>query len=145
MLFRAIVFTGCLLLAVHGVKAQSQKTLDALSENYQSCLDKGDNMRGCAAAYYFKVDTLLNTVYKKIIRGLDSTNRVQLKAEQRKWLLERDAEFAKIKRKHKPGGDDANYVTDADMFILDEEASFVAERVSGLLTRYTKVINSIIR
>ena len=102
-------------------------------------------MRGCAAAYYFKVDSLLNTVYKKIIRGLDSTNRVQLKAEQRKWLLERDAEFAKIKRKHKPGGDDANYVTDADMFILDEEASFVAERVSGLLTRYTKVINSIIR
>ena len=45
--------------------AQSSQTMDQIDILYQSCLDKGIDMLGCSKAYYLKMDSMLNVVYKQ--------------------------------------------------------------------------------
>lgn len=92
-----LAFTTLLLFKT-SFNAQTLKSLQAEADAYQKCLDKGENMKGCAEDYYTLADHHLNTVYKKLMAKLTGTEKLQLKEEQRKWLKKRDTEFKKIQR-----------------------------------------------
>jgi uncharacterized protein YecT (DUF1311 family) len=121
------------------LKAQTLQSLKQEAIAYQHCLDKGEDMKGCAEDYYTLADKHLNSVYTKLLAKLGKNEKQQLKQEQRKWLKTRDAAFEKIQR-------DANKLFGCDyicndykMTVAGEKADFVLERVKVLIKRLEKL------
>lgn len=111
---------------------QTTKTIDCLEDSYQACLDKGVNMLGCSKVFYQQMDSMLNSVYKKLRGQMSSSQSSKLKAEQIKWLAKRDQYFKNIKLAPE---EEALEEEDREMVIIDKKSSFVKERVIELLKK----------
>ena len=116
--------------------SQKFKIVDSLENKYQSCLDKGQNMLGCANTFYGQMDSLLNLQYKKLLSKMGAADGARLKNEQRKWLAERDKQFALLKQQvHKEAVDNGFAGgQDEQMILTERKAIFVKQRVVELLT-----------
>ena len=77
-----------------GATAAPKSDPDGIRPSYQICLDKTGgvtpSMRDCIGAEYEYQDKRLNQAYKSLMDGLDSTGRSSLRAEERKWMAQRD-------------------------------------------------------
>jgi uncharacterized protein YecT (DUF1311 family) len=124
-----------LLFVSISIKAQTLKSLQTEAKAYQQCLDKGENMKGCAQDYYTLADNHLNTVYKKLVAKLSANKKQALKQEQRKWLKERDTEFAKIQREANEVFDCGYLCQDYLMTVANNKAELVLVRVKVLIQR----------
>lgn len=127
-----------LLFLLIGINSYSQtlKTVEDMEASYQKCLDKGQDMRGCAVIYYTKSDSLLNVVYKKLRAKLDDPGKSKLKTEQLTWLKQRDEYFKNEYSKLKKEGDFEEGSHDFDMVYYDKKSQFVMKRVKELINRY---------
>ena len=115
--------------------SQTAKTIDTLESQYQACLDKGEFMLGCSERFYFQMDSLLNVQYKKLRAKCDSTQKVNLKDDQVKWLAIRDKQFKynrqQVHKEAKEGGYEGGQ--DETMILTDKNAMFVKDRVIELM------------
>ncbi|MBN9297398.1 MAG: DUF1311 domain-containing protein [Filimonas sp.] len=109
-------------------------TLDSINNSYQACLDKGQQMIKCTSNYYAVMDSLLNIVYNAVRRKMDSTGRNALKADQLKWLKQRDIFFAKKDAQFEQKTKSGEWGRDDRLIIYDEKAIFVEKRVEYLMT-----------
>lgn|SRR5574343_378077 len=116
--------------------SQKFKVIDSLENKYQSCLDKGQNMLGCANTFYGQMDSLLNLQYKKLLNKLGAAEGTKFKNEQRLWLGERDKQFVLFKQQvHKEAVDNGfDGGQDEQMILTERKAMFVKQRVIELLT-----------
>jgi uncharacterized protein YecT (DUF1311 family) len=120
----------CFLFIVHNSFSQTKATIDKIDSLYQSCLDSGNNMEGCSQLYYYKMDNMLNVVYKKLRLQYDSSQRIILRTEERKWLLGRKKYFIKVDNES-----DELSGQDRVMDEVDKKAKFVRHRVLELIKR----------
>ena len=115
--------------------SQTEKTIDSLESQHQACLDKGEFMLGCSEKFYFQMDSLLNSQYKRLRAKCDSTQKVNLKDDQIKWLAVRDKQFKynkqQVHKEAKENGYDGGQ--DETMILTDKNATFVKDRVVELL------------
>ena len=117
--------------------SQTEKTIDSLERQHQTCLDKGEYMLGCSKKFYFQIDSLLNIQYKKLREKCDNTQKANLKDDQIKWLAARDKQF-KYNRQHvhkeaKESGFEGGQ--DEIMILTDKNSMFVRDRVVELLNK----------
>ena len=127
---KKIILIGFLFVS-YAAFSQTKETIDRMDSSEQSCLDSGVYMLGCADTYYAEMDSMLNLVYKKLRMKCDSSQRAALKAEQLKWLSDRDKYFKKVRTQS--FGDMTGQ--DKEMAITDKYAQFVRERVLVLIKR----------
>lgn len=122
------------------ISAQTNTTLQTLQNQYQACLDRGQNMLGCSKTFYLQMDSLLNIYYKKLRSSCDSSQKENLQDEQLEWLGKRDKYFnqnhQQTKKEAKKDGYDGGQ--DEQMIIIDKNAMFVKERVFELNTANSK-------
>lgn len=116
--------------------SQKFKIVDSLESKYQSCLDKGQAMPGCANSFYGQMDSLLNLQYRKLISQMGTAEGARLKNEQRQWIAERDKHFVLLKQQvHKEAVDNGFAGgQDEQMILTERKASYVKHRVVELLT-----------
>lgn len=114
--------------------SQKIKTIDSLENKYQACLDKGQNMLGCAKTFYKEMDSLLNLQYKELLSKMGATEGARFKNEQREWLKERDKQFALFKEQvHTEAvNNEFDGGQDEQMILVDRKALFVKQRVIKL-------------
>ncbi len=134
-------FFCCIFLSGN---AQAEKIINRLETQYQSCLDKGEYMLGCTKNFYFQMDSMLNVVYLKLHSTLSTSQKAKLKIEQKAWLLKRDIyfkmtlkEFETKNQDISPSGPAFGAQNDA-MFMYDDNAKFVKDRVLVLIKRLKK-------
>lgn len=113
--------------------AQAKPNLQAsqiqqLATNYQTCLDKGENMYGCAVTYYKVLDSCLNLAYRQLNHKLDRTQQQNLKLDELTWLRTRDKKFKAIDQTNNPG-------KDGEMIKQDQKNTIVKERVLLLVKK----------
>lgn len=115
--------------------SQTAKTIDILESQYQACLDKGEFMLGCSEKFYFQMDSLLNVEYKKLRAKCDSTQKVNLKDDQVKWLAIRDKQFKFNRQQVHKEAKESGYEGGQDeiMILTDKNAMFVKDRVIELI------------
>jgi uncharacterized protein YecT (DUF1311 family) len=70
--------------------------LENLSIEHQKCLDSGIAMMNCSQKYAFQMDSMLNVVYKDLIKRYDKPDQEKLKEEERMWIKQRDIQLEKI-------------------------------------------------
>lgn len=126
----------CLFVLI-SLKSNSQtlETVYKLKSEYQKCLDKGQDMRGCAYQYYNQSDSLLNVVYKNRKSKISSKEQSKLKKEQLEWLKKRDHFFDKVYSDTKKEGNFREGSSDFDMIVFDQQAKFVFGRVKELIKK----------
>lgn len=100
---------------------------------HQNCLDNQTWMLGCSIKYNKQMDSLLNVVYNKKRKLLNSEEKLKLKEEQLFWLKKRDANTKKFSTKMKTETDIIG--SDLQMIINDEEANFVKKRIIYLIEK----------
>jgi uncharacterized protein YecT (DUF1311 family) len=98
---------------------------------HQQCLDKGDDMLACSQKYYSEMDSMLNVVYKNLVKDADSATKATLKKEELEWLRQRDKAFSDFDNEQV--SEISAY--DNQTLSLNKKAEFVKERVVKLLTR----------
>lgn len=120
--------------------AQSLQTVKDLDQEHQKLMDKGVNMLGYTAAYYNKLDSLLNVVYNKLRQTLSPEEMQELKLQQRQWLKKRDAYFKQLYRDTEKKFDlkqneweEVEYLS-----VYHPQILFVEERVIWLMKRLNK-------
>lgn len=115
--------------------AQTQKTIDSLETQYQTCLDKGQYMLGCSKLFYSQMDSLLNVRYKKLRSMCDSVQKENLKDEQLEWLSSRDKQFIQNQRQVNKEAKKDGYTggQDETMILTDTNANYVKQRVIKLI------------
>ncbi|WP_281234145.1 lysozyme inhibitor LprI family protein [Flavobacterium gelatinilyticum] len=125
------------LIILVSLKSNSQtlETVYKMKSDYQKCLDKGIDMRGCALDYYNQSDSLLNVAYKNLKTKISSKEQSKLKKEQLEWLKKRDQFFQKVYSDTKKQGNFIEGTQDFDMIIYDEQARFVFGRVKELIKK----------
>ena len=72
---------------------QIEKQIDKLDAVHQECLDEGVNMPNCATIFYSQMDSILNVVYKRLKKQMDTAEFKELKRSQVAWLKKRDSQF----------------------------------------------------
>ena len=138
------IFTFLFCISLTGI-AQTEKTIDSLETQYQNCLDKGEYMFGCTKKFYSQIDSMLNVVYFKLRSTLDTTQKAKLKIEQKAWLIKRDTYFKKTLKEFKTKNPDnspygsAFGAQDDAMFMYDDNAKFVKDRILTLIKRLCKL------
>lgn len=123
-----------IIASIH-CNSQTLETVYKMKSSYQSCLNKGGDMRNCAVVYYNQSDSLLNVVYKNLKSKISSKEQSKLKKEQLEWLKKRDQFFEKVYSDTKKEGNFREGSSDFDMIILDHEATFVFGRVKELINK----------
>jgi len=124
---------------------QTVKTIDSLEESNQHCLDERKYMLGCEKHFYLQMDSMLNVVYFKLCASLSNQEKVTLKKEQKLWLKARDAYFEKTLatfKENNPGKSpygSAFGAQDDAMFMYNDNAAFVQERVIALIKRLSQL------
>jgi uncharacterized protein YecT (DUF1311 family) len=123
-----------LILSAYTNFAQTKPHIQAgdvqqLATTYQQCLDKGENMYGCAVVYYTQLDSCLNLAYKQLRNKLDKNQQVTLKLEELSWLKTRDQKFKTIEQTNTVQG------RDGDMIVQDKKDAIVKERVLQLIKK----------
>jgi len=116
--------------------SQTKQTIESLENKYQACLDKGQNMLGCANTFYAQVDSLLNLQYRNLLGQMGAAGSVRFKKEQRKWLTDRDKHFVLLKQQvYKEAVDNGfDGGQDEQMIVAERKAMYVKQRVVELLT-----------
>jgi uncharacterized protein YecT (DUF1311 family) len=127
------ILTLFVILLTINLSAQSVETVDMLQQRYQKCLDSGQAMRNCALVFYNQMDSLLNVVYNQLRSNSDSLQKINLKDDQKDWLISRDNYFKKGKAGLK--GKAKTLSQDAEMMMHDKNALFVKSRVLELLKK----------
>ncbi len=114
--------------------SQTTKTIDSLETRCQVCLDKGEFMLGCSKSFYSQMDSLLNLEYKMLRSKCDKIQKGNLKDEQLEWLSKRDLQFKKNQQQVHKEAVEKEYSggQDETMFLTEQNASFVKERVIAL-------------
>ncbi|MBD8490999.1 DUF1311 domain-containing protein [Echinicola sp. CAU 1574] len=108
--------------------------LDNLTKVNQEKLDTGNGMLETEKAYYFQMDSMLNVVYKDLIKSNNKTNYEKLREQQRQWLKERDIFFRNIQDEYqKESGEIGFLPNDYKLMVYGEKSSFVKERVLALI------------
>ena len=137
MLMKLILLL-CIFLCGKATFSQTKQTVDSIENRYQECLDSGEFMTSCAVTFYYHMDSLLNRVYTKLQKGMDSLQKTALKKEETKWLAKRDMYFDKLEltlakktKEHGPAYDD-------QMQLFNDKALFVQNRVLELLKKFSK-------
>ncbi|WP_207492579.1 lysozyme inhibitor LprI family protein [Aridibaculum aurantiacum] len=124
-------------------QAQNKNDLQHLENLYQSCLDKGEDMNGCARTYYLQMDSMLNVTYKKLRSTLNAEEQKQLKTEQLQWLQKRDKYFAENKKKiNYSTGSNSPIPSDELMLMYDQHALFVQQRIYYMVNKLQKKENA---
>lgn len=123
------------ILASMHCNSQTLETVYKMKSSYQSCLNKGGDMRNCAIVYYNQSDSLLNVVYKNLKNKISSKKQSKLKKEQVEWLKKRDLFFEKVYSDTKKEGNFREGSSDFDMIVFDEKAKFVFGRVKELINK----------
>ncbi len=142
--FKFILISIFLLVASLASRSQTASVLDSMESQYQSCLDKGDNMQSCAKNYYVQMDKMMNKVYAKLRSRMDSTQKLKLQAEQMTWLAKRNAYFKQTLKEYNSKvaannpDDSALSPKDYSMIMYNDNAAFVKERVLALLKKLNK-------
>ena len=108
-----------------GISGAQMNSLNEADFGYQSCLDEGRNMAGCAQDYYDLMDKMLNKEYQALRAKLNDTEKNQLKTHQLAWLKVRDDAFAQIELdvEQNFGG------RDAQMMIWNQKADYIRGRI----------------
>ncbi len=121
-------------LSVNCGYCQNKHTIDSIQKSYQICLDNGQFMSSCSKRYYRQMDSVLNVVYSKLRLNIDSVAKIQLKKEQKEWLLKRDKYF-----KENQNEISGSAAQDDIMEMYDKNANFVKGRVLYLIERFEKI------
>jgi uncharacterized protein YecT (DUF1311 family) len=113
--------------------------LKNLDSKHQTCLDKGEAMMLCSYAYSKQMDSLLNVVYKDLMKGYNEDQQNKLRTEERQWIKKRDQELKKVYSTVNKLRETNEFVPqDERMFAYAEEANFVRKRVLELIDDYEK-------
>lgn len=113
--------------------AQTLKTVDSIENECQVCLDKGVFMLGCSINYYYQMDSLLNKIYNQLRTNRDSTQKEVLKKEEKEWLTRRNKYFKKLETNLSKAINEHGPVQDDEMFMYEDKARFVRNRILQLL------------
>ena len=137
MLFKKLIPAMIVsLLLVNKGQAQTLKSISILEKQNQDCLDKGEDMTGCAADFGNQMDSLLNLAYNNLRKTLSPAGKDSLKAEELSWIKKRDAAF---KKNAKMENDDLGGGTMSIMATYQDNADFVKERAIVLIKRLNAV------
>ena len=129
---------GLIFLFFINVNSQNfSHELDIIEKENQECLDKGKFMLNCSVKYYQENDSLLNVVYDKIKRNLNSEEKLKFSESQIEWLELRDKEFKKINSENSGLGNGL----DDKMFEYQKKADFVSERIKYLINEFLKTLD----
>lgn len=114
---------------------QTSSSVEKIETSYQTCLDKGKNMKACAYKFYIQADSLLNATYKKLKLKLNTQEFNQVKKEQQMWLLKRDIYFKVAYDEVKAQKEIVEGTEDFTMIYTDKKSQFVIARAKVLLNR----------
>jgi uncharacterized protein YecT (DUF1311 family) len=106
-----------------------ESVLERIDTQHQDCLDLGENMIACSSEYYKKVDSMLNVVYKAVLKDLANTEKTDLRNEQREWLTNRNNKFREIDNEAKKD----SLGSMERMTAVEDKAGYVRERVDELI------------
>ena len=104
--------------------------LMARDADYQSCLDKGENMLACSRRYYIQVDSILIRAQEHLKNRLKPAEQVRLDKENKEWLKLRDRQFRKIDKDNLMEG------REDEMFRYHEKAAVLKKRALTLMSRF---------
>ncbi|WP_189358199.1 lysozyme inhibitor LprI family protein [Algibacter mikhailovii] len=128
---------GLFFLLILNINSQNlSHELEIIEKENQECLDKGKFMFNCSVKYYQENDSLLNIVYNKIERNLNSEEKLKIRESQIEWLELRDKEFKKINSENTGFGNGL----DDKMFKYQKKAEFVSERIKYLINEFLKAL-----
>lgn len=127
------LFPFCFLFCSAAAQ-EPRVVLRNMEQQYQSCLDKGEGMAGCATRFYEEMDSMLNIAYRQLRHSMKATEKTKLQIEQRTWLVRRDAYFKKLDAVVQKKKDKKEYGTEDLLITIDDKARFVKERVEVLLS-----------
>jgi uncharacterized protein YecT (DUF1311 family) len=113
--------------------SQTKKSLEIIEKKYQDKLDTGYDMYGSTIIYYNQMDSMLNNVYRMAKLKLNTNQASILKAQQLKWLKQRDNYFKTVDKEQNES--DLNSI-DNKMAKLHEKAAFVNDRILAILKTY---------
>jgi uncharacterized protein YecT (DUF1311 family) len=126
--------------------SQSVHTVDSIETAYHNCLDKRTFMLDCSKEFYNKMDSMLNVIYGNLMHTCNEIQRKNLKTEQKEWLIKRNSYFQKTLAKQEKETKGEGFVPqDNEMFRIDNNASFVKERVVQLLKAKNKDYSTSLR
>ncbi len=114
-------------------KEQIKKELSSMNNIHQQCLDKGDDMLGCATVFYNQMDSMLNVVYRQFRAQLDTVKFKQLKKEQLQWLADRNKNFKQLDKEAGSNelGSDVGHI-----YSENQKAAFIYDRIIFLLEKW---------
>ncbi|KAA5537423.1 DUF1311 domain-containing protein [Taibaiella lutea] len=134
MKYLKIVFAIVILFSALQAKSQSNysSALSGFENEYQNCLDKGDNMLGCSQQYYQQLDGLLQSVLKDLKTSMKVSQRTTFRNEQTAWTQKKEAYFRQLPKSVKEDNEDLSGA-DLQMVILDKKSEFLIERINELI------------
>ena len=86
-------FLTLVLFSSFYCNCQTLSSITKIETLYQTCLEKGKNMKGCSYKFFKQADSLSNAAYRNLILKLNAQQIKDLKMEQKIWLLKRDIYF----------------------------------------------------
>ena len=113
--------------------SQTKKSLEIIERKYQDKLDTGNDMYGSTIIHYNQMDSMLNVVYRMAKLKLNTNRASILKAQQLKWLKQRDNYFKTVDKEQNESG--LNSI-DNKMTKLHEKAAFINDRILTILKTY---------
>ena len=113
--------------------SQTKKSLEIIEKKYQDKLDTGYDMYGSTIIHYNQMDSMLNVVYRMAKLKLNTNRASILKAQQLKWLKQRDNYFKTVDKEQNESG--LNSI-DNKMTKLHEKAAFINDRILTILKTY---------
>jgi uncharacterized protein YecT (DUF1311 family) len=134
MKYFKILLAVSILFSAYQAKCQANYavTLGSLENNYQKCLDEGDNMYGCSQQYYQQLDGLLQTVLKDLKANMKVSQRTTFRNEQTAWAQKKEAYFKQLPKSVKEENEDLSGA-DLQMVIMDKKSEFLIERINELI------------
>ena len=125
-------FLTLILFSSFYCNCQTLSSITKIETSYQTCLDKGKNMKGCSYKFYKQVDSLLNVTYKNLKLKLNAEQIKRLQMEHKVWLLKRDIYFKVAYDEVKETGIDEG-TEDFIMIYNDKKIQFVIARLIVLI------------
>jgi hypothetical protein len=116
-------------------KAQSLESVEKTKNEYQNCLDKGENMLACAANYYSQSEEQLSIITDKILSTLSATSKLEFQRGTVLWTREKVLYFDSVEKEIQVKNPEI-IGSDLKMIVLDRKADFNFKRIMSLLTYY---------
>lgn len=114
-------------------KAQSgyETALERIDAQHQDCMDNAENTTTCSRQYFASVDSLVDVVYKDVLKQAETKEKTVLRTEQREWLTNKSIKFREIEAAAKEEGKDSEGKADA----IENKAGHIRERLDELIGR----------